>query len=106
MRLYLRLRAGLDAGDPVAHGVDAVFVGVGFFERLELLLAGVQPLSPADALGLAGLHHQRLGVLAFPEHVYNGVCLSAQLPREIDAIFFIKLRSGRDPRLTLNQQLS
>lgn len=65
------LRAGLDAGDVVAHRVQAGLGGVDPDDLLKRGLAARELVLPVDALGLALLKQQGLGVLALLEHLVN-----------------------------------
>ena len=64
MLLDLRLDAGFYTGDPVSHRIDTVLVRVGFIQRFELLFAGIESLTPVDALGFTGLNQDLLRVLS------------------------------------------
>lgn len=66
----MKTYAGLDAGDPVTHGVDASFRGVRLDHNFKLRLAALQLLLPVDALRLAEVQHQRLWVHAARQHAF------------------------------------
>ena len=67
------LSAGLDAGDPVTHWVDAGLGWVDLDYIFELSLTSVELLPPEIALGLALIQNERLWIFSILEHLLNVV---------------------------------
>lgn len=66
--MHLWLSTGLDAGDPITHGVKASLSWVRFDDDFKRFFTSFKLLFPVDALGLAKIEYEGFSVHASVIH--------------------------------------